>query len=500
MVPEFSSTKGIHIAMVRFSEVTYNSVNQTITVGAGCLWDRVYKKVAEYNRNVIGGSASQGVGVAGWLLGGGYSLKSNKYGLGIDHVTQYRIVLPSGEIMEATEKKNSDLFQALRGGGNNFGIVTQFTIKTHSQGPVYGASLVICPKDAEKAKRAILDFVNRETRREAAIVAAFRHELVPGRPKPVSDISVLCVFDGKKPSHERDVPFQKFREIIKHSWNEDPAGWGTAKKYMSMTSNDDDESDSENEGEDTGFREMSYDTVQNMLRHPYDPMPHLDDDSEDSDGHKFSMALPLSDSLEANYHSNDSPRSGVFRDMANLGELNARGRFGCIMVSKYTKRLIDTIEKEAAEAAKSLRKKNGERVIIDVWPCHPKIFENSPPGAAWPHTKDQPYGPLLAYFRWKKEEDDDFWVREMNKALRSIYHVALSEGCMTMDFPYYSNTSLEDVPVERIYLGNLERLSKVRAKYDPDDVMGMTGGYRIPLPGSDDTKPELSLEMDDAFF
>jgi FAD/FMN-containing dehydrogenase len=54
------------------------------------------------------------VGVAGWLLGGGYSLKSNQYCLGIDNVTEYEVVVPNGEIRIATEETFPELFQALR--------------------------------------------------------------------------------------------------------------------------------------------------------------------------------------------------------------------------------------------------------------------------------------------------------------------------------------------------------------------------------------------------
>ena len=93
--------------------------------------------------------------MAGWLLGGGYSLKSNKYGLGIDNIVKFEVVLPSGKIVNVSQNTDNDLFISLKvtsftkcscelkililyaqGGGNNFGIVTQFTLKTHSQGLV----------------------------------------------------------------------------------------------------------------------------------------------------------------------------------------------------------------------------------------------------------------------------------------------------------------------------------------------------------------------------
>ncbi|EKM58293.1 uncharacterized protein PHACADRAFT_90057, partial [Phanerochaete carnosa HHB-10118-sp] len=133
MAPTFSSTTGIHISMVGFSKIRYDSQNQVVEIGSGCLWAQVYSKLARTGRNIVGGASADGVGVGGWLVGGGYSLKSNCHGLGIDNVVEFEIVTPDGRVRTANADKNSDLFQALRGGGNNFGIVTKFTLRTFAQ-------------------------------------------------------------------------------------------------------------------------------------------------------------------------------------------------------------------------------------------------------------------------------------------------------------------------------------------------------------------------------
>ncbi|CAF0832065.1 unnamed protein product [Rotaria sordida] len=88
MNPGFSSTTGIHIAMRRFDTITYHPNNQTVDVGPGLVWDDVYRALAPYNVTVIGGRFSS-VGVAGLILGGGYSWKSNQFGLSIDNVFEY---------------------------------------------------------------------------------------------------------------------------------------------------------------------------------------------------------------------------------------------------------------------------------------------------------------------------------------------------------------------------------------------------------------------------
>ena len=57
--------------------------------------------------------------MAGFTLGGGYSWKTSQYGLTIDNIAAYELVLPNGTVTTVTEKDN-DLWFALRGGGNNF--------------------------------------------------------------------------------------------------------------------------------------------------------------------------------------------------------------------------------------------------------------------------------------------------------------------------------------------------------------------------------------------
>lgn len=59
-----------------------------------------------------------------------------------DNVINFEIVLASGEIVDANETHYSDLYKALKGGGNNFGVVTRFDYKTFEQGEFWGGFLV----------------------------------------------------------------------------------------------------------------------------------------------------------------------------------------------------------------------------------------------------------------------------------------------------------------------------------------------------------------------
>ncbi|KAF9244080.1 FAD-binding domain-containing protein [Melanogaster broomeanus] len=118
--PGFSSTLGVHISMTRFSDITYNSSARTATVGAGMVWDDVYAALAQHGVVVVGGRVS-GVGVSGFTLGGGYSWLTEQYGLAIDNVKEYELVMPNGTIIAVTESSSPELFFGLKGGFNNFG-------------------------------------------------------------------------------------------------------------------------------------------------------------------------------------------------------------------------------------------------------------------------------------------------------------------------------------------------------------------------------------------
>jgi FAD/FMN-containing dehydrogenase len=71
-------------------------------------------------------------------LAGGISFFSGQHGLTCDNIVNYEIVVASGEILNVNATTNPDLFWALRGGGGNFGIVTQFVANAIEQGPMWG--------------------------------------------------------------------------------------------------------------------------------------------------------------------------------------------------------------------------------------------------------------------------------------------------------------------------------------------------------------------------
>ncbi|KAF8258459.1 hypothetical protein EI94DRAFT_1815307 [Lactarius quietus] len=110
--PGFSSTRGVQISMARFNDIVIHEDSDTVEIGSGLTWMEVYSYIVPKGINVVGGRSGP-VGVSGYTLGGGYSFKTNQYGLAVDTVTEYELVLPTGEVKIVTAE-DEDLWFALK--------------------------------------------------------------------------------------------------------------------------------------------------------------------------------------------------------------------------------------------------------------------------------------------------------------------------------------------------------------------------------------------------
>lgn len=113
----------------------------------------------EKHQCVVGGGRVGSVGVGGYVLGGGLSIYTGRHGFACDNVVAFEVALADGRLITASGHEHEDLFRALKGGGNNFGIVTRFTMKTIPSGPVWGG-VSLKPRDVlPKASQAFDDFI-----------------------------------------------------------------------------------------------------------------------------------------------------------------------------------------------------------------------------------------------------------------------------------------------------------------------------------------------------
>ncbi|KAF2992906.1 hypothetical protein E8E14_000364, partial [Neopestalotiopsis sp. 37M] len=127
---------GVVIDIRALNSIVVNQENSTVSVGAGASWDQVYEQLDPIGLSVNGGRAAE-VGVSGLTLGGGISYFSPRYGWTCDTVTNFEIVLADGSTVETNANSDPELFQALKGGNNNFGVVTRIDFTTFQQGLIW---------------------------------------------------------------------------------------------------------------------------------------------------------------------------------------------------------------------------------------------------------------------------------------------------------------------------------------------------------------------------
>lgn len=120
-----SITNGVQIDMTSMNTVTLNAAKTQANIGSGARWGHIYGILQSQGVMVSGGRDSD-VGIGGLVLGGGYSWFTSKLGFVADAVLNIELVKGDGSIINVNAKSNADLFVALKGGGNNFGIVTRY--------------------------------------------------------------------------------------------------------------------------------------------------------------------------------------------------------------------------------------------------------------------------------------------------------------------------------------------------------------------------------------
>ena len=145
---------GLMIDLSPMRSIRVDPTARKAWVGPGATLGDLDKETQAFGLAVPTGINST-TGVAGLTLGGGFGWITRKFGLTIDTLLSADVVTADGELVRASEKANSDLFWALRGGGGNFGIVTCFEFQLHPVGPQVLAGLIVHPfADAPDLLRA----------------------------------------------------------------------------------------------------------------------------------------------------------------------------------------------------------------------------------------------------------------------------------------------------------------------------------------------------------
>ncbi len=122
--------RGMVIDLSRMRDVSVDPEAQRARFAGGCLLGSIDTATQKAGLVFPSGVVSH-TGASGLILGGGTGWLTRRFGLSCDNVEGFTVVTADGSVVRANSKENADLFWALRGGGGNFGVVTEFEVKLH---------------------------------------------------------------------------------------------------------------------------------------------------------------------------------------------------------------------------------------------------------------------------------------------------------------------------------------------------------------------------------
>jgi FAD/FMN-containing dehydrogenase len=142
-------------------------------------------------------------GVAGLTLGGGFGWLTRKHGMTIDSLISAEAVTADGKRLRASDQDNAELFWALRGGGGNFAVVTEFEFALHPVGPEIFAGLIVFPfAQAKQVLSRYREFANTAPEELSVWVVLRQAPPLPFLPESVHgrEVVVLPIFYAGGPA------------------------------------------------------------------------------------------------------------------------------------------------------------------------------------------------------------------------------------------------------------------------------------------------------------
>jgi FAD/FMN-containing dehydrogenase len=199
---------GIVVDLSPMRSVRVDPVARRARVAGGALLGDLDRATQEHGLAVPAGQVSH-TGVAGLTLGGGVGYLMRKHGLTVDSLRAASLVTAGGEQVRASEEENPDLFWALRGGGGNFGVVTEFDFDLHEVGPIIHAGVLVYPFERAgeimRASRALMADAPDELTIHELLIRLPHHEPFPPALQGQAVVMLVIAHVGDEAQAQADV-------------------------------------------------------------------------------------------------------------------------------------------------------------------------------------------------------------------------------------------------------------------------------------------------------
>lgn len=191
--------QGLMIDLTPMGDVRVDPDRRRALVGGGALLGALDRATEPFGLATTAGNVSH-TGVGGLTLGGGMGWLARRFGLSCDNVETYSVVTAEGETVRASATEHQDLFWGLRGGGGNFGVVTEFGFRLHPiSHEVLSVALLFDAADAMGPLRrwsALLAETPREANMTADVFTAPDDQTVPVSVRGRSVVEIGFVWVG----------------------------------------------------------------------------------------------------------------------------------------------------------------------------------------------------------------------------------------------------------------------------------------------------------------
>jgi hypothetical protein len=205
---------GIVIDLSLMKGIRVDPEARTVRAQAGVLLGELDRETQAFGLAVPSGIVTH-TGLSGLTLGGGINWVMRKYGLTIDQLLSVDLITAEGEFIKASASENADLFWGLRGGGGNFGIVTEFEFRLNPVGPTVLAGPIFWPiEEAPNVLRFYREWISEAPDELMTIVTSRKAPPLPFVPQELHGklvVGVACCYAGPLEEGEKVVkPLKEF--------------------------------------------------------------------------------------------------------------------------------------------------------------------------------------------------------------------------------------------------------------------------------------------------